>query len=116
MITAVTYVNWMYRGTYFTLVVDVKEDRNPYPIPGESVGKLRIAHSWTDPEPLVEVEASDYERANGRLYFDFTAEVTASLLSKGYDLSVVLVSPTGSETPVFHGRFGLLPYNPGVTG
>lgn len=106
----------MYRGSTFTLVVDVFDEGDQsgenYIIPGEDIAVLRLSHAITD-TPILLKEAATYDRAEGRLYFAFEPEDTEDLLTKGYDLTITLENSNGRITPVFQGRFGIVGINLG---
>ena len=115
MITAWLVQDWMYRGSSYTLVVNVIRNAqgDPYEISETAVAKLRISLSSTYPNALIEKEASHYARKLGTLHFEFEPADTERLLAVAHDLTIHL-EDHDKVLPVFKGRFGIVDINEGV--
>ena len=115
MITAWLVQDWMYRGSSYTLVVNVVRNAqgDPYEISETAVAKLRISLSSTYPNALIEKEASRYVRNLGNLHFEFEPADTERLLAVAHDLTIHL-EDGDKVLPVFKGRFGIVDINEGV--
>lgn len=110
MITASVVQDWMYRGSSYTLVIQVLQDDEPYPIPETYSAVLRLALSSSYSNSVLEKEASFYSYNNGILHFEFKPEDTESLLAMAYDLTVHL-KDANNIVPVVKCRFGVVNFN-----
>lgn len=114
ILTATPVIDWMYRGSYYILTLQIKDENdNVFDITNYT-GKLRLAHSHTDANSILELNADVFDPDNGQLRFIFLVATTADLSAKGYDLSVILYDNTGKPFPVLQDRFGIVSLNPEV--
>ena len=114
MITASLVQDWMYRGSSYTLVVQILQDGKPYPIPATYEAVLKLSLASTYPRSLVEKSAKFYSHDNGVVHFEFYPTDTKNLLATAYDLTVQLEDAT-QTIPVVQCRFGLVGTNQEVS-
>ena len=94
MITASVVQDWMYRGSSYTLVVQILDDGEPYPIPLTYEAVLRLSLSSTYPRSVVEKAAKFYSRNNGIVHFEFTPQTQGiSLLQHTILLFIMMMLP-----------------------
>lgn len=114
MITASVVQDWMYRGSSYTLVVQILYDGEPYPIPLTYEAVLRLSLSSTYPRSVVEKAAKFYSHNNGIVHFEFYPTDTRDLLAAAYDLTIHF-EDASQVVPVLKCRFGLVDSNPEVS-
>ncbi len=115
LISAQPVNDTMFRGTEYTLRVEIKdEDGDVYDITDCTL-KLRLARSWTDDNSLLELTGQIADAESGKAFFVFVPANTQNLVARAYDMTVTVTSPTSQPWVAIQGKFGVLPQNPEVS-
>jgi hypothetical protein len=95
------------QGETFDMTIGVVyADRRPYNLTDYIVRGM-IRDEYNDPEPIVELECSVYDAANGKIRIQLSAAETAELSFTRAYYDIEIESPTGVVTRVLQGIVAL---------
>lgn len=111
--TAITVAEWMYRGSDYTLPIQVLDEEGDITeLPADRRCFALLYDDINTETVLLQKEASTYYNTVGLMLFLFEPEDTEDLMAKSYDLSVVLVDEDNKIKPLLLKKFGIFPFNP----
>ena len=109
LLTATTVLDWMYRGTSYTVKFGVKDNSgNTYSFTGEEEVKGRL--SYTHSDLIVEKSGTIDSVGGDSCYIQFAGSDTAELPVGAYDLTLLI-----DGWPVLITRFGIVGYGEGAS-
>jgi len=101
-------IDWMYRGTDYTLQLEIKEDCSvdPMNLTGASV-VLVLSDTNITEEVTFQKTGNIVDAGLGKVEFEFEPADTAEMMAKAYALSVY-VTLNNKVTQVVQGQFGII--------